>query len=284
MRIWPPLAVLLLAMHAVPALAERDPNSGAPLPPKKRATPSPITDHFYVRVSYFSAQARTHLRVDPTDAPPGTIGTPVSGENDLGLPGRLKEGRVEFMFRMRERNKVRMDYFEANRTGSKVLANDVVFGNETFAAGQLAQSSLDWQMFDITYTYSLIHNDRFEAGTGLGLYMLQVNASGAVPALFQQQQVSAAGPFPALPADLVWRISSRFALTARAAYLRAALNGFRGWFEDTHADAQYRWGPNFAIGLGYSSVRTSLNKQGGNFPGQFGMAISGPEAFVRFSF
>jgi hypothetical protein len=284
MRIWPPLAVVLLAMQAVPALAERDPNSGAPLPPRKRETPSPITDHFYVRVSYFSAQARTYLRVDPTDAPAGTLGTPLSAENDLGLPNRLKEGRVEFMFRMRERNKVRVDYFEANRSGSKVLANDVVFGNETFGAGQLAQSSLDWQMFDITYTYSLYRSDRLEAGTGLGLYLLQVNASGAVPALFQQQQVSAAGPFPALPLDLAWRISSRFALTARTAYLRATLNGFRGWFADTHADAQYRWGPNFAIGLGYSSVRTSLTKQGGNFPGEFSMSVSGPEAFIRFSF
>jgi hypothetical protein len=211
-------------------------------------------------------------------------GTPVNGENNLGLPNRLRQGRVEFMFRLRERSKVRVDYFEADRSGSKVLANDVVFGNQTFAAGQLTQTSLDWRQFDITYTYSLVRNDRFEVGTGVGIYFLQVDAIGQVPAQNQRQEVTAATPFPALPLDLTWRISSRWAATVRGAYLKATLSGFRGWYADSHEDIQYRWNPNFAIGLGYAAIRTSLTRRGGSFPGAFAMSISGPEAFVRFSF
>jgi hypothetical protein len=284
MRIWLAAAAVLVAIRAVPAFADRDPNSGAPLPARSHEVPSPITDHFYIRASFYAPQVRTNLRVDPSFAPPGVTGTPVNAESDLGLPERLRKGRVEFMFRMRERSKVRVDYFEADRSGGRILAHDVVFNNETFAAGQQAQTSLDWQQFTITYTYSFIHNRRFELGTGLAVYLLQVDAIGQVPALNQRQEVTAATPFPALPLDAVWRISSRWSANARAAYLKAHLSGFRGWYADIHEDLQYRWNPNFALGVGYSSIRTSLTRRGGSFPGFFGMSISGPEAFIRFSF
>ncbi len=286
MRNWLAVAAVILGVPTAPAFADRDhdPNSGAPLPPHRHETPSPITDHFYIRGTFYDPQVRTHLRVDPSQAAPGVTGTPVNGENNLGLPDRLRQGRVEFMFRLRERSKVRVDYFQADRSGSKVLANDIVFGNQTFAGGQRTQTSLDWRQFDITYTYSLVRNDRFEVGTGVGIYFLQVDAIGQVPAQNQRQEVTAATPFPALPLDLTWRISSRWAATVRGAYLKATLSGFRGWYADSHEDIQYRWNPNLAIGLGYAAIRTSLTRRGGSFPGAFAMSISGPEAFVRFSF
>jgi hypothetical protein len=284
MRIWLPAAAVLLATQASPALADRDPHSGAPLPPGKRASASPITDHFYIRAALYAPQLRTNFRVDPSFAPAGVTGTPVNAENDLGMPNRLYKGRVDFMFRLRERNKVRVDYFEADRSGSKTLTHDIVFGNETFAAGQVAQSSFDWQQFAITYTYSFIRNNHLEVGSGLAVYALQIDAVGQVPAQFQREEVTAATPFPALPLDLTWAISSHWAATAHGAYLKADVSGFRGWYADLGEDLQYRWNPNFTLGVGYASIRTSLTRSGGSFPGGIGMSISGPQGFVRFSY
>jgi len=284
MRNWLAVAALILGLPTAPAFADpdHDPNSGAPLPPHRHETPSPITDHFYIRGTFYDPQLRSNFRVDQSFQ--GMTGTPVNGENDLGLANRLQQGRVEFMFRLRERSKVRVAYFEADRSGSRALARDVVFGNQTFAAGQQMQTSLDWRQFDITYSYSLFRNDRFEVATGLGIYFLQVDAIGEVPAQNQHQEVTAATPFPALPLDLTWVVSQRWAAIVRGAYLKATLGGFRGWYADSHEDLQYRWNPNFAIGLGYASIRTSLNRRSGTFPGAFALSISGPEAFVRFSF
>ncbi len=155
MRNWLAVAAVILGIPTAPAFADRDhdPNSGAPLPPHRHETASPITDRFYIRGTFYDPQVKTNFRVDQSFQ--GMTGTPVNGENDLGLPSRLHQGRVEFMFRLRERSKVRVDYFEADRSGSRTLAQDVVFGNQTFAAGQLMQTSLDWRQFDITYSYSL---------------------------------------------------------------------------------------------------------------------------------
>ena len=287
MRIPFTAAAVLLALHAAPALADRDPQSGAPLPPKKHETSSPITDHFYVRASWYGPQLRTNLRADPSNAAAGITGTAVNAESAFGLPDKLNKGRVEFMFRLRDRNKVRVDYFEADRSGSTVLANDVVFSNQTFLAGLSAQSTFDWKQFDITYTYSFIRNDHFEVGTGLAVYFLQIDAtlSQAQPfAIALHQEVSAATPFPALPLDVTWAISRRWAVSARGAYLKATVSGFRGWYADLHEDLQYRWNPNLALGIGYSSTRASLTRNSGSFPGYVNLSISGPEAFLRLSF
>ena len=284
MRILRVLVALLLATEAMPALADRDPYSGAPLPPAKHETASPITDHFYIRVAYFSPKFNTDFRVDPSNAPAGTTGTPVNAENDLGLDHRQHKGRVDFMFRMRERNKVRVDYYETDRSGSQTLANDVIFGNQTFPAGQVAQTTFNLQQFDITYTYSFIRNSRFEVGTGLAAYFLQLDVIGAVPAQNLRQEVTAATPFPALPLDLTWCISSRWAATAHAAFLKINHHDLSGRYWDNHADVQYRWVPNFVVGAGYSSIKTDLTRVGGSFPGTVNMSIRGPELFVRFSF
>ena len=278
------VAAVCLAARAAPVLADRDPNSGAPLPPEKHAPASPITDHFWIRATYFAPQARTNLRVDPSNAPPGTTGTPVSAENDLGLPHRENRGVVDFMFRLRDRNKVRVAYFETKRSGSQVLANDIVFGNETFPAGQLTQTSFDLEQFNITYTYSFIRNSHFELGSGLALYFLQIDVIGQVQALGLRQEVTAATPFPALPLDLTWCLSRRWAATAQAAYLKVNSHNLSGWYLDTHADIQYRWVNNFVVGAGYASIRTDLTHRNGSFPGVVNMSIRGPQLFVRFSF
>ena len=285
MRIFRVVAVLLLTAQAIPALAaDRDPYSGAPLPPSKHEPASPITDHFYIRAAFYSPKYNTNFRVDPTNAAAGVTGTPVNAESDLGLAHRDQRGVVDFMFRLRERNKVRVGYFEANRSGSQVLANDVVFGNQTFPAGELAQTTFDLQQFNITYTYSFIRNNRFEVGTGLALYFLQIDVIGAVPAQGLRQEVTAATPFPALPLDLTWCLSRRWTATAQAAYLKVNTHNLGGWYLDTHADIQYRWVNNFAVGAGYSSIRTDLTHRNGSFPGVVNMTISGPQVFVRFSF
>jgi hypothetical protein len=284
MRIFRAVAAVLLVAQAMPALADHDPYSGAPLPPATHEPASPITDHFYIRAAFYAPKYNTNFRVDPANAPPGTTGTPVNAENDLGLPRREHQGVVDFMFRLRDRNKVQVGYFETNRSGSQVLANDVVFGNETFPAGQLAQTTFDLQQFNITYTYSFIRNSRFEVGSGLAAYFLQIDVIGQVPAQNLRQEVTAATPFPALPLDLTWCLSRRWAATAQAAYLKVNTHNLGGWYLDSRADIQYRWVTNFVVGAGYASIRTDLTHRNGSFPGVVNMTISGPQVFVRFSF
>jgi hypothetical protein len=287
MRIRLAAAIVILATQPGLALAEVDKLSGAPLPaPAKPERPSPIHDHFYILGAFYSPTVSTTVRYDPTTAgvPAGTTGTTVNAERDLGLPARLHQGRVEFMFRMRERHKLRVEYYEGDRSASHVLANDIVFGNQTYLTGQQVQSSVNWRSFGLTYTYSLIHTDSFELGTGLGVFGLQAEAMGAVPATGQSADEWAAEPLPTLPLDLTWCISKRFSLNARANYISAHVSGYHGSFSDLHGDLQYRWNPYFSLGLGYTSLHLSVSGDSRSWAGVANSTFKGPEAFIRFSY
>jgi len=284
------LAVAILTTCAVPAFAQRDPPpaerdkySGAPLPPsKKRVVASPLTDRFAIRGTFFASSLNTTLRVDNNNT--GLAGTTVNAEHDLGLKSRVNQGRVEMYIRMRERNRLRVDFFESDRSASHQLSLPVNFADQSFRVGDVATTSMDLRMFGLTYTYSVLKTQRFELGTGLGVDLIQGDARGEVPARRLSQEVSGVAPFPTLALDGTWRISRRFAFVARGQYLRDTVSNFSGSLADYHADFQYRWRPNFAIGVGYSRLRVSLEVHGGSFPGLVSLDVHGPEAFFRVSY
>jgi hypothetical protein len=289
MRTWLNLAVAAaLAALAAPALAERDPVSGAPIKPDKhRPVPSPITDRFAVEGMFFDPAVSTSLRVDSANPGPGLpriTGTPLSGEKDFGFDGRIPQGRFEIMFRLRERNRLRVDYFETNRRGDQLLTRQIVFGNETFEASDRVTSELNWRQFSLTYTYSVLRGERIEAGLGLSADFVQAEARATVQAKQLRQEVSGSGVFPTIPVDFTWRIWRGLSLYARAQYFRASVNNFEGSVGEYHGDLQYRWTPNFSLGAGYTVMKTALDLDDTNFPGSFRLNVRGPELFFKISF
>jgi len=281
--------VLMAALLAAPLSWAAEPDTTGPDKPRpryvylqhERPIASPITDHFALRGSFFPASISTDVHVDPSA---GVSGTPLSAERDLGQPSRLYQGRGELIFRLRERNRLRVDYFGSDRTAAQVLNRDIIFGSHTFHAHDVTQTEAQFSMLSFTYTYSVIRSERFEVGAGVGVHLLNADARGTDQTLRQHAEASGDGGFPTLALDGTWRISQRFAFTARAQYFSATLHGDSASLGDYHTDLQYRWVPNFAVGVGYQDIRAELDVTHGGTPGGFALRVSGPELFFRASF
>src|SRR5688572_16183137 len=113
------------------------------LKPESLEIASPVSDRFFVRMSAFGASPETNFRLDPTQppiiiVPPppcpafGCIpppGTELVAEEDLGLDDQIEQARMEFDFRMGERNHLRIDYFKLNRFGDVIAAEPIDFGD-----------------------------------------------------------------------------------------------------------------------------------------------------------
>ena len=245
-------------------------------------TPSPITDFFALRASFFHAAVKTDLRLDPPNVPLG--GTNLSGTQDLGFRPSENDGMVELMFRLRERNRITADYLELDQAGTRTLGRPIVFGDQLLNPGDVLNSSLQWRVMGLTWTYAIIQNDRFELGAGLGVHLMDLDVRGTVPARFATYETSIAGALPTPALEAIWRVTRRIALTARGQYLKATLNGTSGALGDFHADAQFRIVPNLALGAGYSLVKLNLDSITQSNPGLVGIRLRGPEVFVRASF
>jgi hypothetical protein len=191
---------------------------------------------------------------------------------------------MEFDIRMRENNHVRIDYFKLNRFSEQPLPRDIVFGDFTFPEGTQFRSKLDWRVFTLTYSYSFIHTNRFEGGLGLGIHLIEAHAAGGEPGTLNREEADEVGIFPTIAANIAWRISKRWSITARGQQFSASPEDFDGKMADYHADIQYRWRKNFAIGLGYSKIQTNLEVFDADQPLLFDLDTSGPEIFFRASF
>ncbi|MGB8327217.1 MAG: hypothetical protein WCE48_06530 [Steroidobacteraceae bacterium] len=269
----------LLSSVVSGATAARDAAPARQLP----QTASPITDRFALRASYLTARTTTGVRLDPGS---GGTGTAFSAEDDLGLDQRVDQGRIELIFRLLERHRLRMDFFRLNRDGDRALTRALVFGDNSYLVNDRVQSRFNWQTLGFTYTYSVLRRDTLEAGLSVGLHLLQAEALGEVRARNLREENSVAGAFPTVGVDGTWRISRRFAATLRGQYFGATTDRVQGFAEDYHFDVQYRWRRNLAAGLGYTKLRTKLEGETGNqsFQGRFDLTDEGPEFFVRVSF
>jgi hypothetical protein len=245
-------------------------------------TPSPISDLFALRASFFHATVNTDLRLDPAGDPLG--GTALSGSRDLGFKPSENDGLAELMFRLRDRNRIRADFLELDQSGTTTLTRPVVFGSEIFNRGDSVQASLQWRVMALTWTYAIIQNDRFELGAGLGVHLMDLDVHGDVPSRFASYEASIAGGLPTPAIDAAWRITRRISVTGRGNYLRGALNKTSGLIDDFHTDVQFRWVPNLAIGAGYSWMRLKIDSVTQSDPGLAAISLRGPEVFVRASF
>src|SRR5579863_9205911 len=160
------LLLLVAAMSAGAVCAAEPDNSGPasdgaarpryPYPHENRPLSSPITDHFSIRATFFPATLHTDVHLDTGPRLPGTV---IIAEQDLGMKEHLDQGRMELYFRLRERHRLRVDYFGSDRDGDLPLPRSITFGGHDYHAGDLVQSDIQDSMLGFTYTYSFIRSE-----------------------------------------------------------------------------------------------------------------------------
>ena len=216
---------------------------------------SPITDHFAIRGGWLQGTVDTRARVD--DPATGTPGTEFSAEQDFNQSDGAHQLRVEMMFRMCDRGRVRVDMWDLSRKGTASPAAPIRYGTHTFLAPDVVDSQTDWRQIDVTWTYSFLRASRYELGAGLGVHLVQAEGQARVSNRVQpvREDFSGAGPFATVALDGTWRFARRWSLSARAQYFNLTVGAVSGMLGDYHGDIQYRWRRNVAFGLGYQSTQ-----------------------------
>jgi hypothetical protein len=281
MRSWW-LGPVLLALGAT-ANADPHPDTSPDsyLPPPPLPPASPITDHFALTIDLFWGKVDTFGRFDSAS---GVQGTPFTGERDLGLSDKEHDVRIEVMFRLEERSRVRVDFLDSRRQADKNIDRTLQYGDQLFLIDDPVHSEFDWRQVDITYTYSFLRTERFELGAGLGIDLLQAEAIAEIPRTQQYADFNGAGPFATLALDGTWLIAKHWSFNARGQYLKISVGSVSGMMGDYHADFQYRWKRNVAFGLGYEYQDAELDVRNDNPSGVLRLSFSGPQLFGRVSF
>jgi hypothetical protein len=250
-------------------------------PPPPPPIASPITDHVALRAAFSWARVSTSGHVDPQVGVPGTE---FNAEQLLGLPDKAYQPRIELIFRLEERSRLRVNFLDVRREGDATVSQTLVFGQQTYLPGTAVHSELDWRQEDFTYTYSFLRGEHYELGAGIGAHLVEAEAITVVPDTPRRTDFSGATPFATVALDGTWRFARHWALTARGQYMKVTINSDSGALGIYHADVQYRWRYNVAFGAGYEREQMRFDLTRGSPSGEVTMNVAGPEAFARVSF
>lgn len=242
---------------------------------------SPLEDHFRLSAGVLSTTSDTELRLDADDGTPGTL---ISAEDDLGLRERSEQADVELELRIRERHRLRFGYFRLDRRAARTIDRQILFGDEVFTVSDVVHSRLDWREFGVTYAYTFLRRARSEIYGSFGLRLIEVGASGQVPAENIREEENEAAPIPALGVGTQLRMTDRFHFEARAEYLEADVDEFDGTLIDLRAALLYRFNRNLALGAAYMLTEREANSADVGDSGRFQLRNDGPILFIRVAF
>ena len=94
-------------------------------------------------------------------------GTKLDLEDDLNIDDEYYP--VGEIFISGEDHHLSFSFYRANYSGKTTLTQDINFGGETFPAGDEIKSTLDYDVYDLTYQYDVLDLENVLAGFSLGL-------------------------------------------------------------------------------------------------------------------
>lgn len=197
-----------------------------------------------VGVGAFFSSVETEISASEVNQ---TLNAAISFEDDLGLDSHENTFTAFLDWRFAKRHSVVFNYFELDRNGdsSSTVAVKLDFGDFTFVrdVNLPVESFFNIEVYDVSYRYSPIFDERKELFLGIGLSVQDLNLgiSGFVPVdpddlalpgfdctqgsgcTFEVEQVETTAPLPTLEIGGTYTLSDNWQLTANAGYFAVSL-------------------------------------------------------------
>jgi len=262
-----PLLLLVLAGAAAHAADEV---------PKHRL----LSDTFRFSLGGFYAESTTQARLGTST---GGAGVDINFEDVLGLEQRKWIGEAAMYWRIAERWRVDLDYFNLDRSASRVLSTNISWGDQTFTAGTTVSSSVQISDLRAALGYSFFRRPDKELGAGIGVHTLKFKASIDAAGIGGRTE-SATAPLPTFAIYGAFALTDTWALTVRTDWLSLDYDKYSGSIRSSAIDIVYQPFKNAAIGVGMHTLNLRLDVDNPNSKFAARIALQGPAAFVSVSF
>src|SRR5262249_55146695 len=128
-----------------------------------------LDDTFSLSLGAFILNTKTTVRADGSAGAglPFEVGTPIDVERELGI-GNTGSFRVDGYWRFSERHKIRVMYFDENRSVQKSLTDEIVFRGETYPINTQVSTRFDTVVAELAYEYAFLRGEHHELAGSVG--------------------------------------------------------------------------------------------------------------------
>ena len=194
-------------------------------------------------------------------------GINVDVEDALGLDTSLTVFRGDALFRLgsSRRHRIDLNYYDLRRSSTKNMQAQIEIGDKVFPIGTTVDSFFNIKVIRGGYSYSLIQDERFDFGLGLGLFIMPIEVGVKAVGIGATEE-SITAPLPTVVLRFDFAITPKWFLrqSIEAFYLEAG--DFRGALYSASISVEYKPWKNFGIGAGYNSFDLRIKADGNDYP------------------
>lgn len=218
-------------------------------------------------------------------------GTGVDFEDDLGMADSEWLPDVQLGARLGNRFRIELEWYQLNRTSSKVLTKDIVWDDTTYHAGVDVDSKFKTTVYRGAFGWSFIKRPNIEVGADLGLHATNFYASvegqgsinGNVSQIAREAR-DAWVPLPTIGGYFGWNISPMFSVNARIDWLSLTVGDYSGGITDIWGAFNARVSRHVGVGAGWRYTNYHINATKNDWEGYVRYKYSGPAFFLTLAF
>jgi len=239
-----------------------------------------LNDRFAIELGGFYFRTSTQASLSGSS---GGAGIAIDFESALGLEERNWGGIGGFLWRMSERWRLEVEYFQLNRSASRTLATQVDWGNQSFPIGATVNSTYDFSDARIGVGYSFFKRPDKELGVGFGLHMAKIEASIEAAGL-GADAADVLAPLPVLSLYGAFALTNEWAVRMRTDWLSFNYGAYSGGLRSMAFDVLYQPFRNVGFGLGSRNLVLDVEVDKSSWQGRARTTFSGPTAYVTVTF
>ena len=183
----------------------------------------PLADRWIVSAGLFAPDLDTTLIVTDENQ---IVGTGINFEQNLGLDDNKSTGLIGIDWRFAKRHLLSYRYFDLSRSGNTTDSTVVIaIGEEVFDLILPIQSFFDITANELSYSYSLLFDERKELAIGIGLSVqdlslgLQGTASSPQPGAIIDSRLNSTAPLPTLNVGFDYAFTDRWIFVSKLGWL-----------------------------------------------------------------
>lgn len=242
-------------------------------------------ERFMLAIGGFRSDFDTNIRVDSREL---QRGTDIGFERDLGLDSADSLARYEAAFRIADRHRFSLTYFDATRAKSARIERTIEFGDLTYDVDLRLRGEFEARVAEILYHFAFLRTERVRAEALFGLHELTLRARLAAELAGSGEAAigvaKASGPLPVLGTSVFVELSKHWRFDFHAQALDAEFRDFDGRVLDLRTGFAFRPTDHFEIGLYYNRFDLDLDISKQRWTGTLDFDYHGPQLTLAARF
>lgn len=239
-----------------------------------------LRDKFYFALGAFVPKTSTSAQLDSTNL---GAGANIDFERALGMTTQKVVPDAAFRWRFGDRWRLEAEYFQLNRSGDKVISQDITWNGQTFTAGTEINSKFNFDDIRTSVGYSFFKRKDKELGVSFGFHVASYDV-GLGTTSSGQEAKKVLAPLPVLSAYGQFALTDEWAVGGRLDRFVISYDNYQGNLTSLGLDVNYQPFQHIGFGLAYRSLFIVFKATKPDFTASFNQSFQGPLLYMNASF